>query len=398
MKSLLDSFSFYFLFPTYTAFALLFIFFNIPETFYFGLLCYFGIVTVSVLGCSRLLSLKLYLQQSYQKIKPESAQAFIVLAVCFLIILLSPLDIYQNGFKLRHPNTYAEFHGIGRYIRHITNLCWICIPITFLFVKNRSLKLILVTYAIIFPILIVDRNRLLLSCYALLLSFILTDCPFKTTQKKFFHKVLLILIPILFISIFAIVGHFRSGSGFWVPSSGSALKEGAFPLTLSFYYLPNLLQQVVLYMTTPIFNFATIVSHDFINPDFLLSQLSPFGREQFDVYPYAPVLVPRFNVGTEFYPFLLYGGLSLFGCAFYIFLLAFALAIMLFQRYPNIFTFLIFIKLSYGVLFMGFGPQFYMLLNLMFIILMFVLWFLSKVLKDLNTIISMRRYYIGVTE
>jgi hypothetical protein len=203
-------------------------------------------------------------------------------------------------------------------------------------------------------------------------------------------------IPVLFISIFAIVGHFRSGSGFMVPSSGSALKEGAFPLALSFYYLPDLLQQVVLYLTTPIFNFATIVSHDFINPDFLLSQLSPFGREQFDVYPYAPVLVPRFNVGTEFYPFLLYGGLTLFGCAFYIFLLAFALAVILFRKYPNIFTFLIFIKLSYGVLFMGFGPQFYILLNVMFILLMFVLWFLSKVLADINSLSSTR--HLGVVE
>jgi hypothetical protein len=142
-----------------------------------------------------------------------------------------------------------------------------------------------------------------------------------------------------------------------------------------------LAQQVILYITTPIFNFATVVSNHFTNQDFLLSQLSPFSRDQFAAYPYSPILVPRFNVGTEFYPFLLYGGMLWVALAFMCLFVSFILAFYLLKRCPNIFTFFIFIKISYNALFMGFAPQFYILLNLMFVILMLLLWFFAELLR-----------------
>ena len=104
------------------------------------------------------------------------------------------------------------------------------------------------------------------------------------------------------IAVFSALGSLRNGLEiFMVESSGTTLMEGKLPLSDIFYYFPPLLQQIILYIAMPMFNLATIFYEWLLNTDFLLSQLSPFGRDMFDAYPYAPVLVARFNVGTEFF-------------------------------------------------------------------------------------------------
>ena len=92
-------------------------------------------------------------------------------------------------------------------------------------------------------------------------------------------------------------------------------------------------------------------------------------------------MVERFNVGTEFYPWLLYGGMSLAVCSLFFLVVSFFLVSKLFEKRSNIFTLLIFLKVSYTLLFMGFAPQFYILLNFVFIFLMFALWRVSVILR-----------------
>ncbi|CDZ78813.1 hypothetical protein BN59_03127 [Legionella massiliensis] len=380
MNKLINSMSFYFLFPAYVALALLFGFFHVPEGYYPSLLSFYSVITLPILLITTMLPLRMKLGSYYQLMAAKPHYRFVILSACFFIVICGPLDIYVNGFKLLAPDTYADIFGVGRYIRHVTILCWLFVPVSFLFVRSFLMKSLFIGYALLFPILIIDRNRFILSCYSLFLCTMLAKSN-STENSKFKSDFLIFFIPILCLLIFSIVGHFRTGSEFVVPSSGGFLKSEYFPLKDSFSTLPRLLQQVVLYITTPIFNLATISSLDFINQDFLLSQFSPFSRESFDAYPYAPVLVPRFNVGTEFYPFLLYKGLGLVVFAFIGMLLSFIISFLLFKRSPNIFTFLIFIRISYNALFMGFAPQFYILLNLMFIILMLVLWFFAELIR-----------------
>lgn len=374
-----NSVSFYFLMPIYSAFALLFIFFNLPDDFYSSAFSFLVLLTVPVFWGSILLPSRIKLLENYALIKNKPHYDFVLISVCFSIILFGPIDVYVNGFKLLDPASYADIYGIGRVIRHITTLSWILIPVAFLFIKKPLIKLGFIIYAILFPIIIIDRNRFFHSCYVLFLCLLLASPqPSKGNSNRLFMFATVVTVLV----IFALIGKFRSGGAFVVESSATSLIEGAYPLSTVFFRLPAFLQQIVLYITSPIFNFLTVLSYDFINQDFLLKQFSPFGREIFAFYPYAPIFIPRFNVGTEFFPFLLYGRLPLVTVAVILLLLCFKLTILLFNKRPNIFTFLIFLRISYVVLFMGFAPQFYILLNLVFVVLMGLLWFFANLLES----------------
>ncbi len=384
---MINSIGFYFLLPIYVALALLILFFNIPEQYYFGVFIFYVIVTVPIL-----LSILLYppytnLIDAYSSMYRPFLHKVVILLLCILVITFSPLDIYVNGLKLLNPSSYAEFHGPGRFIRHITDLCFILIPVAFTMLRSKALKVLFISYALLFPILIVDRNRLLMSCYGFFLCIFLTNNVSSKSRLKKSNYFLFFAIAFFCIFVFALVGHFRSGHALMVASSGALIKEGQFPLTELFVNLPILFQQIILYVTTPIFNFATIVTEQFNNPDLLLSQFSPFSRENFDAYPYTPILVARFNVGTELFPFLLYAGLPMVCMAFLGILFGFLFAFYFVKQHCNIFTLLIFIKISYCVLFIGFAPQFYILLNLIFVILMFFLWFFSDLMALFITMI-----------
>lgn len=355
-------------------------FFSIPEEFRLSLLALFFIITPAVLVCGFVLSPRLDLGASFNCISYYQKHKIIIFFLCVLVVLSGPLDVYVNGFKLLNPSTYAEFNGGGRYVRHISSLCWILAPIALIFIRNKLVRNFLIVYALVFPILIVDRNRLFMSFYSLLLCLYLIFDGLPRSRSRQIKKFLFWLVLILGVVVFLLIGYFRSGDAFIVESSGSQLSEGAYPLSDVFFMMPALFQQLILYVTTPLFNFATIVFYDYINHDFLLSQFSPFGRDTFDAYPYAPVMVARFNVGTEFYPFLLYGGLQMVFFAFIFMLLSFIVVARILRKYANIFTFLIFLKISYSVIFMGFAPQFFILLNLMFVIMMLALWFFSSLL------------------
>ena len=383
MKTLLNSRFFYFIFPIYFSLALILIFFNVPNDFFSSLISLFIVITPIVALSKFIYPWKLEIDKSYNFVAIDKNHKPVIMFFSLLVLVSGPIDILINGFKLLNPLSYAEFNGIGRYIRHISISCWILIPISFVFIKNAKIKFVLIFYALIFPILIVDRNRLLMSFYTLIFCVLLTPRSFaEKVKSRRRNWIYFFALPLGFIFIFSILGLYRSGDAFLVESSGEFLAFGALPLKTNFYYLPELLQQVVIYVTTPIFNFSTVVFFDFLNDSFLLSQLSPFGRDLYDAYPDAPVMVERFNVGTEFYPWLLYGGLPAVVFSFVFMLFSFLGSVHLLRRCPNIFTLIIFLRISYTVLFMGFAPQFYILLNFAFVFLMASLWGGAVVLQS----------------
>jgi len=383
MKTLLNSRFFYFLLPVYFSLALILVFFNVPDGFFPSLISLLVVVTPIVVISKLIYPLNLEIGKSYNFVVTRRGHRKAIIFFSLVVLVSGPFDILINGFKLFNPLSYAEFNGIGRYIRHISISCWILIPVSFIFIKNSKIKFILIIYALIFPIFIVDRNRLLMSFYTLILCIAFTPQSFtdklKSRRRNLTH---FFALPLVFIFVFSILGLYRSGNAFLVESSGELLEFGALPLRENFYYLPELLQQVVLYVTTPLFNFSTVVFSDYLSDIFLLSQLSPFGRDQYDAYPYAPVMVERYNVGTEFYPWLLYGGLPAVIFSFIFMLFSFFCSVHLLRKRPNIFTLIIFLRISYTILFMGFAPQFYILLNLSFILLIIGLWFGSGALQS----------------
>lgn len=372
--------TFYFLLPLYLCLGLILVFFNIPNDFYISLFALAILCTFIVFALSLFyLRPNVRLDDIYARIFANKEHRRIVYLTCILIVIFGPIDVFLNGFKLTNPLAYAELSEYGRYARHVTTMCWILIPVAFVFIRTSYVKFLLVSYAIIFPILIIDRNRLFMGFFVLIFCMLLTPGEGSNAQVKR-GNIRIYFLAALVILIFSIIGQYRSGDAFLVETSGEVFTQGFFPLGDAFYFLPDLIQQVVLYLTTPQFNFATISYNDFINEDFLRSQLSPFGRDLFDTYPYAPVLIDRYNVGTEFYPWLLYGGLPLVAMAIFVLALVFVASVQLLKEYPNIFTLLIFLRVAYVTLFAGFAPQFFTLLNLGFILLMMLLWKLSLLL------------------
>lgn len=383
MNAFLNSKLFYVLFPIYFPLALVLVFFNVPVGFYPSLLTLCFIVTCVFVLFGIFFPGKMRIDQSYASIVIGKRHRQFIMLMCISIIVSGPFDVLVNGFKLANPLTYAEFNGIGRYIRHISSLCWALVPISFIFCKSRKLRLALILYAIIFPILIVDRNRLFMSFYSLIFCIALAPPKVEAARRpKRSGRFNMLIILLVLAGIFSLLGLFRSGDSLLVETSGNVLTSGAFPLRGVFFELPALLQQIVLYVAVPTFNFATIVFYGFRNKEFLLSQFSPFSRD--DAYQFAPVMIERFNVGTEFYPWLLYGGVPWVVFSIVMLVLAFFVAVRLLRKFPNIFSLLIFLKISYSVLFMGFAPQFFILLNLVFILLMVILWTCSSALRSVT--------------
>jgi hypothetical protein len=376
MKALFNSSAFYFLVPMYFALGLVLTFFDVPGYFYPSFLALPATVTVIFLVSGLIYPFNLRLDESIAAVLRGRQYRGAVIFLIAAIIITGPLDVYVNGFKLLNPSTYAEFNGWGRYIRHISSLCWILVPAAFIFFSGKMARTALVLYAIVFPIVIIDRNRLFMAFFSFFMFLVLGAGIQRDAVpgNRRSGRLQIFLLLLVVLGIFSVVGYFRSGDSFIVDTSGSKFIPGFFPLHGFFLKLPALLQQIVLYIAVPVFNFGTVVFYGFRNEQFLLSQLSPFGREAFDAYPYSPIMVERFNVGTEFYPWLLYGGMPMVIPSIIIMMLAFLLAVMLFRSYPNIFTLLIFMRVAYIVLMMGFAPQFYILLNLMFIVLMLAMW------------------------
>lgn len=387
MREFKGSFSFYIMMPVLAQLLLFYLCFNVTMEMFFYSLTYAGSLLVSILFVSLFLRKRINFPLLYDNLY-RSIDGFdksILKLFGLIVIMLFPADVYTNGFKLLNPATYAEFYGAGRFIRHITSLCWMLIPIAYAIRRdNRFLANLFILCAFALPVMMIDRNRLLMSffCYFFILYARYRSVSVRADYKEFRAvkrglRTLFILLPVFFVMI----GIYRSGSSFSVESSGDAIVYGKFPLTNFFELMPSSIKQILLYITTPILNFTHIASVGFLNSDFLLSQFSPFSRDEFSAYSYAPVLIARYNVGTEFYPFLLFAGLPLVFIAMFFVVLIYGTVFEWFCRSYSMCAWLVFLKFTYTMLFLGFAPQFYILLNIMSIVLIFLLFFTSSFLK-----------------
>ncbi|QRK80805.1 hypothetical protein [Shewanella sp. LZH-2] len=291
-----------------------------------------------------------------------------ILLFCYSVILLVPIDIFFNGFKLANPLTYAEFSGLGRYVRHITNFSWLVTLFCFINFKRGLQFRCLLIFSLITPILFVDRNRLLMSFFSLLLVWY-----FSTSLSKRKKNFKLLIFTTAILMLFSLIGMLRSGDSFLVETSGDSLVNGYFPLKAFFYELPIAFQQIILYVTTPILNFSYMLHLNFFSDVFWLKQLAFVNRDIFPDYPYSPVLVPRYNVGTEFFPILLYSGLLGVVLSSFGLFLFFVFFYNLICKFPSFFTLVLFVKIAYVVLLVGFAPQFYIFYNFFSLLLIFLL-------------------------
>jgi len=387
MKHVINRLSFYIMAPILIQMMLFLLCFNVTAEMFLYSLFYLGSLLFLVLFFELIFRKKFDIETLFDNVYGgvSSIDRLVLKALGLLIILLFPLDVYFNGFKLLNPSSYAEFYGAGRYVRHITSMCWMLVPVAYLIQKNNPwLARLFIFSSIILPVLMIDRNRLLMSffCYFLILYARFKSISVRQRKSEFRRvKIGIYSLVLLLPFAFAMLGFYRSGSSFSIESSGNYIVYGKFPLTDFFEIMPPAIKQILLYITTPILNFTHVASTGFHNEQFLLSQISPFSRDEYPTYPFSPVLIARYNVGTEFYPFLLYSGLSMVFLAMFIVVLTYAAVFQWFSKSQGFFSWLLFLKMTYLMIFLGFAPQFFILLNIMSSIMIFLIYLFSEFLK-----------------
>lgn len=360
--------SLYFIFPVIISCFSTLLVFNFPRDLAWQVAIYGAVPTAFMAICWLLRTHRFSISATLLNIRLTSGQRLVCYFFALLIVMAIPFDIYVNGFKLANPQSYAELYGGGRFIRHITIHCWMLIPIAFYAVRSdlRWVRVCLIFLALTFPIVTIDRNRLFIGFYCFVFCYVATR-----VHGVSFKKITLLCMGMFLV--FAIIGAYRSGDSFIVASSGEELIEGRYPFKVYFETLPVGFQQILLYITTPIFNFVTVADSGFQTDSYLLNQLSPFSREEISISDQPQLIVPRFNVGTEFFPFLLFGGWPAVILAMLGLLTSLIASAYLFTKTSGFFAFLLFLKFSYSAIFMGFAPQFYLFLNLAFVLLLLIM-------------------------
>ncbi|MBY0292311.1 MAG: hypothetical protein K2W92_03385 [Alphaproteobacteria bacterium] len=344
--------------------------------------------------------LKINVKVNAYDIRKNNSQNKYAMAFGFFILVFCMIDLYLRGpILFTNPTSYYTFSPLEKYVRYICIMCWTLIPISLFCTKNKIIRTIFISTAILFPILAVDRNRLFSSFYVIIVSFFIIykeKIKQNFNYKKFFYTLCSLAVAVgLFMEVFSFVGSKRSSSKIqnfisydYRPillkkisqhSKLSHVNADDIPiLKVNDFFIrnaPTALIWPMVYSSASIFNFSAIHNIDYRDPDHLNYQLfrafrSDLPAKAQDLTP-LPLPLPNLNVGTEFFPFVLYAGTPLVIFSFFIICIIYFFYIRLLSKFPSsIFLLLGFFKLSYCCIMLGFAPQFFTFTNIVFLILM----------------------------
>ncbi|WDM69715.1 hypothetical protein [Xanthomonas cucurbitae] len=287
-----------------------------------------------------------------------------VTAFCMVDLLLFPIPLFSD------PSSYASLSPLRSHVRHVSNMCWILPPIALLCVRHRGLRTAMVVLGFVFPIMVIDRNRI----FAGLFSFVLVMLLRRDPGRKLPWKRIGLLV-VAGGAVFSVLGALRSGS-----LASVALPFGAF-----YRAMPQGVQWLLLYISAGPYNFSAILAKGYVNASFLVNQIVPFSGSIATAGTSIPLDAPNINVGTEFFPFLMAWGAP--GAV--IALLALYAGLVWSVRRLNgslsIFHVLIFLRLAYACLMSPFAPQAFTWTNFGFIALCLVLHACTLLLPNRHT-------------
>ncbi len=280
-----------------------------------------------------------------------------VLGFCLLDIALFPPAL------LHDPGTYATMTGGHEHVRRIADLCWTLPVIGMLCTRRRGLRYGLVAAGLLFPVLVIDRNRIFASLFSIALVTVLR----RDARRPLPWKAVTAL-GALGAAAFSVLGLVRSGSVATVLLPFGSLYRAA----------PAGVQWLLLYLTAGPYNFASMLAKGYRDPSILRVQLVPGGG----VPAPLPLDASNVNVGTEFLPFLLAGGpwLAVLGIA-----LLYALMRWSVRRLhggPSLFAWLIFLRMAYVCAMAPFAPQAFIWMNFGFIALCLLMQLVAAWLPD----------------
>jgi hypothetical protein len=347
--------SFYLALPILLAVSVMLLSFQVSASMLGGVL-FFMMAAVAIVMLDFILNIHLPPLQSFAGMDfTGTRQGAIAAALCWLVVVFCVIDLTVFPIPLIvDPTLYATFDNGRNHVRHISNLSWILPPLALLCFEGKALRISLVAFGLIFPILVIDRNRLFAAIFSLVLTFLLQ-------RKKSALLSWTVVVPLLFggLAAFSLLGSVRSGT----------LNHLDLPWSTLFEKSPDGAKWLLLYVSAGVYNFSSILAKNYHNAAFLVSQLVPFSGSVETLGTDIPLDAPKINVGTEFFPFLMAAG---WRGAFLSVLLLYGMllcSIVLLRGSISVWRFLIFLRIAYVSVMCPFAPQAFTWTNFGFVVL-----------------------------
>jgi len=285
--------------------------------------------------------------------------AAVVIVFCGLDLALFPIPLIDN------PASYATMEPGREHVRHISSLCWTLPPIGLLCTRQRGLRNALIAIGLVFPVLVIDRNRIFAALFSFALVILFRRDPHRPLPWKSVS-----VIGVIGAAVFSVLGAVRSGS----------LDNVKLPFSALYLASPQGIKWLVLYMSAGPYNFASMVAKGYADTSILVSQLVPLSG------PPATANIPfdaaNINVGTEFLPFLLaFGPVGAVASM----LLLYALLLWSVRRLRAsvlLVSLLIFLRVASVCVMSPFAPQAFIWTNAVFIVLCLLMQLFAALLPS----------------
>jgi hypothetical protein len=269
--------------------------------------------------------------------------SFVALAFAGLIVFFCVIDLALFPIPLLDkPSSYALMEGGREHVRHISDMCWVLPPIGLLCARSKWLRNMLIVIGFLFPVLVIDRNRLFASVFSFALVIMLRRDEARPLPWKSVG-----FLAIAGSSVFSVLGILRSGP----------LENITLPFSAMYRAAPLGIKWLLLYGSAGPYNFSAILTKHYSNANFLINQVVPLNGSVVTAGTDIPLDAPTINVGTEFFPFLM--ALGPVGAVAAIFALYGLLLWSVRRLRPTVplFSLLIFLRVSYVCVMSPFAPQ-----------------------------------------
>lgn len=299
----------------------------------------------------------------------------IMLIFSFFIIGMGFLDLYHHGLVFLTPSTYATFTPLQSWIRNFSSLCWVLLPIAMICRFHIVYRILLIVWSLAFPVLVFDRNRLLMAIFALGMTLFFNRKEY-SLKKIGMGITLTAFIGIIF---FIVVGNGRVGSTgvlahYKATHNNTQLSQPCdlpklLPVKDEIKKMPPAFHWVFLYATGSVYNLAVQYKCEVQDSSLLKAQLIPLWK-RFNHVGQPYLVSSGLNVATEMLPFYLAFGVS---GIFLVLILEFLILryfMIKFAREKSLIGFLMFLRLAYCAFFVGFAPQFFIWTTLGFFLVM----------------------------
>jgi hypothetical protein len=265
------------------------------------------------------------------------------------------------------PASYATMEPGREHVRHISSLCWTLPPIGLLCTRQRGLRNLLIAVGLVFPVLVIDRNRIFAALFSFALIILFRRDPRRPLPWKSVG-----VIGVIGATVFSVLGAVRSGS----------LDNVNLPFSALYRASPQGIKWLALYVSAGPYNFASMVTKGYANAGILVAQLVPLSGPTAATAADIPFDASNINVGTEFLPFLLAFGPS---GAVASMILLYALLLWSVRRLRasvSLFSLLIFLRVAYVCVMSPFAPQAFIWTNAVFIVLCLLMQLFAALLPS----------------